>query len=129
MNVWFSISSPNSNYTGDDIKLLEEGEANLLLLVQPDFWSSSVEKGIVVSSLFIQTPTGTHPTVSSTDLADPGMPGFVIAGNTAQEIWQEIVTGKEVSIEFELSTGVQYSIGIEGEYLDQVSRMFAACIG
>jgi hypothetical protein len=129
VGVGLHIASPNSNYIGDEFERLEEGEANLLLLVQPQIWWTSSEKGIVVTHVSIKTPTGVYPTSSSTLLVDPEMLGFVIAGNSAQEVWRKIVAKDVVSIELELSTGVQYSIDIEGEYLDQVARMFAACVG
>lgn len=128
-DVGFYISSPNSKYIGDGIKLLKKGEVHLVLLIQPFLHFNSSEKGIVFTNPPVKTLTSTYKTSSSTFFRDPNMPGFVLAGDSVQIIWEQIVEKKPVSVQFELSTGAQYSIEIKGARLDQVSRMLAACIG
>ena len=129
MDVNFTIASPNSSYIGDEMEQLGEGEAHLLLLIQPFLWYLHRGEGIEFANPSVKTPMGTYTASPSKLLQDPDMPGFVIAGSSVQEIWDQIVDGNPVTIHFELSPGVQHSIEIEGEYLDQVSRMFRACIG
>ena len=52
---------------------------------------------------------------------------FLLVGSPAAKIWHQITALKKVTVEFDLSTGKHYSIDVNGQFMDRIARMFAAC--
>jgi len=128
-DIGFSFLRPSSNYKGDEFKSLQSDQPQLEMLIQPWLLFTSRDKGITFSNPIVRTTSKTIEVPPAEHLKDPNMPGFLLVGYPALEIWEQIVSKQPVSIEIELSTGNQYSVVVEGDFLDQVSRMFDACAG
>ena len=128
-NIYFTFFRPSSDYEGNEFESLDSGEPQLGMLIQPWLYFTSQDKGITFSNPIVRTTSRSFEVPPAEHLKDPSIPGFSLVGNPALEIWGKIVSKQPVSIEIKLSTGNQYSVDVEGDFLDEVSRMFTACAG
>lgn len=129
MSTYLDFIIPNSDYDGYEINLFKDDEPRLLMSIQPVLYFTKREKGIVVSHLDVKTVKKTYKIPIDENWENTDIPRFLLAGKLAQEIWKQIVAKQAVSIEFEFSIGNHYSLDVEGNLIDQVSRMLTACAG
>jgi len=123
--VYLVFFIPNADYSSYEISPLKPEDPRIVMSIQPS--GIYFKEKDIITNLTVKTESETYSGQFDEKWERPKNPRFLLVGSPANEIWEQIVEKRSVTIEFDLSTGKHYSVNVKGKSMDRIAKMFAAC--